>query len=527
MSSPLNDIDASTRHNPRGSTAVGGGFAASGRRKKSAPPTPQNKLPKLTGIDKFILPIVSTQRVRFGTTMVHHAKAMLKLVQEIRGRLETRAELDGTFVDTNDIDPDTGTGRTKKFIPNNLRRQKMPLNHSKRVKKDSRCASAYGEITTILERAKEAHDNYKRQMAEFACQIADSEILARKQILFCMYSTAAVDIAEGFVKKGKYILKSPPQRLSELEVAHAALSEAWRQIFEDEEEDHFLELPFVMSAESETLERFSKKFQEYSGVKMEEIQNKLTALADGESHHPDEQLVSWVAEEVAGALPKLTTDFWQADLLADDDAKLDAEYDELFSKKEQNEANNRLEDAMETDEGESMHDYIGKTVSREMDRRITNRRKDARKKSSGSAKSQASARTANGRGSGKKSKKNGKPSRKRSERSSETDGDNTEDETYESPRQRQRRYESEIESEDEPPPTRTRPRERGRPKSILRQDGDDGDRSVSWGANESREYTPRDEEDRPRKGRGHGRPRGRGGRGGSNGGKKPGGKQRR
>ena len=86
----------------------------------------------------------------------------------------------------------------------------MQLNHSKRVQKDSRCLGAFGEITTTMELAKKAHEEYKRQMADFAAKIADSELVARKQILFCLYSDAAIDVAEGFVKQGKYLLKSPP-----------------------------------------------------------------------------------------------------------------------------------------------------------------------------------------------------------------------------------------------------------------------------------------------------------------------------
>ena len=111
------DIDASTRHNPRSTTGTGSGCAAAGganaagrQKRSSAKPT---QLPKLKGVEKFLLPIVSTQRVIFGTTMVKHAKTMLKLVREIRGRQETRAELDKTFVDSNDIDPVTGNGKSK------------------------------------------------------------------------------------------------------------------------------------------------------------------------------------------------------------------------------------------------------------------------------------------------------------------------------------------------------------------------------------------------------------------------------
>ena len=141
-------------------------------------------------------------------------------------------------------------------------------------------------------------------------------------------------------------------------------------------------LPFVQSDDSETLDRWYKKFQEYSGVDMKKIQEKLNNLAKGKTCHPDSKLISWVAGELEEKIPKLTTDFWRADGDDDDDAMLDAEFEEWESKKELKESNNRLEDAMDTDEGDSMNDYIGKQISHEIDRRISNRRREIRKNSS-------------------------------------------------------------------------------------------------------------------------------------------------
>ena len=45
-------------------------------------------------------------------------------------------------------------------------------------------------------------------MADFAIEIANSEIGALKQILFCEYADTAMKIAEGFVKVGEYTLKT-------------------------------------------------------------------------------------------------------------------------------------------------------------------------------------------------------------------------------------------------------------------------------------------------------------------------------
>jgi hypothetical protein len=130
----------------------------------------------------------------------------------------------------------------------------------------------------------------------------------------------------------------------------------------------------------ETLNCWYKKFQEYSGVEVEKIQEKLNNLAEGEPCHPDSKLISWVTGELEEKIPKLSTDFWRADANADNDAKLDAEFEEWSSKKELKESNNRLEDAMDTDGGDSMNDYIGKRISHEIGREISNRRREIRKK---------------------------------------------------------------------------------------------------------------------------------------------------
>ena len=105
--------------------------------------------------------IESQQNEKFNNVMVSKAKTMLDLDRKIRRRLETRARLDETFVDRNDIDPMTGKGKLKKFIPKKVREMKMPLTHTKNVANDGRCASAYSAIETVLGRARKCHEAWK------------------------------------------------------------------------------------------------------------------------------------------------------------------------------------------------------------------------------------------------------------------------------------------------------------------------------------------------------------------------------
>jgi len=56
----------------------------------------------------------------------------------------------------------------------------MPLNFSKLVKNDSRCATALSAITTTMEKAQQAEDEAKKILAGFAKKIADLELVGRK-----------------------------------------------------------------------------------------------------------------------------------------------------------------------------------------------------------------------------------------------------------------------------------------------------------------------------------------------------------
>ncbi len=62
-------------------------------------------------------------------------------------------------------------------------------------------------------------------MSDLVIEIADSEIQARLQILFCDYADMTLKLAKGFTKIRKYSLTSP-QKLSEQDIAIAAIHDA-------------------------------------------------------------------------------------------------------------------------------------------------------------------------------------------------------------------------------------------------------------------------------------------------------------
>ena len=148
-------MDATTTENGTGATAQPAATTSSGgsAAKKNEPklPTELN-----TGKYTFIKELCESQRPNLGKVMADQAIAMFKMRQEIIGRVETLAHFNTTYVDKHDMDAD-GNGKVKPFIPSSLRK-KQPLNFSKKVKDDSRCAASLTAIMTVMEEAHTLHE---------------------------------------------------------------------------------------------------------------------------------------------------------------------------------------------------------------------------------------------------------------------------------------------------------------------------------------------------------------------------------
>lgn len=438
--------------------------------------------PQLTGKYLYIKPIAETQRDRLSTDMAKSCKAMLTIIEDINLKSENSRELrDATYATTEA--GVTGLGHAPPFIPKNIREITMPLNHSKLVKKDSRCNSSFSEITTTLGRAHQIHEAFKAEMAKLAQSVAKEELCARRDLLFCEYAVTVENIAEGLTITGKYKL-GHKLKLSEKDIAHAAIHHATNGGFDDA---HWEQLPFVSSSSGEEIEKYHKKFEQFTGITFEtSIATKLRQGvinmseddyyedADDErdygTHH-DWPLIKWIAGELCNIIPTITTKFWAHEKQKDIERKMDAELDLLYSKKEIDKANDDLASAMQVDEGEAMDSHIKKTVDKELDRRIANRKKEARKNSSGGPNDQGSTAQENGHKKGKRSKgkgkKQGQPSRKRYNDS--TNDDSPDDSGNNNNRRSRSRH-----RKDDKDSTRGRSKN---PKGILRNK----DRSVSFG----------------------------------------------
>ena len=65
--------------------------------------------------------------------------------------------------------------------------------------------------------------------------------------------------------------------------------------------------------------------------------------------HPDLGLVGWIREQLLIIIPRLTTEFWKHKKKIDIERKLDAKIDLLYTKKNIDEVNENLADAMEVE----------------------------------------------------------------------------------------------------------------------------------------------------------------------------------
>ena len=70
------------------------------------------------------------------------------------------------------------------------------------------------EITTIMEKARIYHEEWKQKMSTFAKEIADSELKARMQFQFSKYCKAYINLAEQFLEVSMHILDAEPMKLT-------------------------------------------------------------------------------------------------------------------------------------------------------------------------------------------------------------------------------------------------------------------------------------------------------------------------
>lgn len=430
----------------------------------NAKPEKSVQLPNLNGKYKYIKTLCVSQRPYLGKIMADHSIAMFSTRREIHGRTETQKRFDTTYIDKHDVDEDN-KGKEKSFIINSLR-SKQPLNHSKKVKNDSRCTTTLSEITTKLEKARSTHETYKTEMSGIAKEIAELEIKARKEILCHQYCEAALDIGEGLYFIGK---KEHGASTSTLTPTEASLA-AYEQFFNKADDSHWLGLPFLASVDIAQKKEFFKQFEKIHKY------NHTYNIEPKVKYH-DQPLIDWLTDELDDILPTLTTKFWEEYEQEQNEKRMDAELALHFGKKNVKSANNNLSNGLDTNQGqEGVRGIAQEEIQKEKNKRVTKNKKKARKNSSGGDKNQEPEPTENGKKQKKKSKKKQNNGRRASSK---------------------RRYEEREEEEEERDHHHNRRRhnnhhnsDRGRSYSRGRPSYRPRERSVSWGQ-DTAYYPPR------------------------------------
>jgi len=406
----MNESNASTTENPENDSFH---TANDGRHRSISPMTMVSDgkpTIRLDGIYKLIEPVVATLRENFAKVILGLCREMLEHDREIRRRFDTLKKFDTQYRDADDLD-ESNQPKSKPFIPIFLR-NKLSLQCSQLVQKDSRCAAELAEIQTIQDAARSLHETYQKQMAEQMKKIAEIEYKARIIIFANSYSDAIVSIAEGIVVIAKNQPGRKPIETSVSEIAKVTSVYVIKAIA-TANPTTWNECRFHHSGVDKHLETFLK--HHYTKHSITE-----TMINQYNNKPNDYQLIVYAIKKLKEWWPTLTHLLWQTDVKRDTDKKVDAELSDLFECKATVTANTSLADAMETGAELTIVPLIQKEVERAMAKKATASKQASRKKSSGNSKSQESTPARSGRSNHAKSNDESKKNQSRSSQPSKT-----------------------------------------------------------------------------------------------------------
>ena len=227
----MNDIDASTTENAENESFH---TAKDDRHRSISPMTMVSdgkSTIRLDGIYKFIEPVVATLRENYAKVILGLCREMLEHDREIRRRLDTFKKFDSVYRDADDLD-ENNQPKSKAYIPIFLR-NKLSLQCSQLVQKDSRCAKELAAVQKIQDTARSLHSTYQKQMAEHTKKITEIEVTARRRVFAYSYSDAIVSIAEGIVVIAKNQPNRQPIKTSVGEIAKVASVMAIKEMITD------------------------------------------------------------------------------------------------------------------------------------------------------------------------------------------------------------------------------------------------------------------------------------------------------
>lgn len=416
MSSQPNENAASSTENPpTASVSAGsasGATAASGGNNK-----PTNL--GLTGSLKKCEPVLATQPSRTSKELAERTKAMFKTFKITIKRFNASAK----FTDNAEVtvDMSDGSSNVKPYIPISMRGDgsKIVLQHSK-ILKDHGCLSEeLAGVKDLFLECDQAYEDYKNNCAVIAGRVAELELTAAKKLLGhqfmdMLYSTStafAISIRKSKTYKGSVTADTMCREY----MAHAA-AYLFITTIHQHRPHYWKQLRVFKNGGSEAeLKELLNVYSNTTGINYD--QDCKPTLENEFYPETDKNIVTDITEALVDAIPKLTVDVWEEyDETVIDKDEVDGELDEFFDKMKVDQANEDLDEDMDTrSPEEKVKDMIDSSVKSQLASAAAKKKQQARKNSGDdAAKSTASASTSNGRNSGRKSSPKRSTSRNRS-----------------------------------------------------------------------------------------------------------------
>jgi hypothetical protein len=171
---------------------------------------PKLTVPKFTGKYEYIKSCIELLCPSLQKVMDGNSVAMFKMICKICECEESLLCFKGKYINKFDINK---KGKSKPFTTSSLR-AKQPLNHSKKVKNDSRCEILYTLIEAVMGKAHQIHEEYKKQMSKLAKQMGNLELKAYIELLGHQYNSFIFQLAHGLTIFGKLETKKPTPKNS-------------------------------------------------------------------------------------------------------------------------------------------------------------------------------------------------------------------------------------------------------------------------------------------------------------------------
>lgn len=344
--------------------------------------------------------ILALQPDELKGTLISKSKEMLDLVTTIRQRQETFGRFSQPWINPKTQQPyvNEETNEPKPFIPNSLR-IKCPIKASDTYNDDP-------DIQAKIRLAQSKHEQYQKDMAEYAKDVAELEITRRKKDLHAKFFDFVVTFALGrvIIKEIKDGGIGEASKLDRNELSLKSAFDALKDLSEPQ-------------ATSLMFEKVETMLVEFKSVK-----NFDDAAVETKMDVTDSEFIKPIMNNLHTWIPQVTAEIWNKEAKKETDRKINAALRKTLKTsaltKQTEDIAMALESATATSQ-DVMAEYIRKEARKEAKKIVQQATKSERKKSLGGAKNHASMPTEGGRKQRRGSAKSPKKSKKRQSDASE------------------------------------------------------------------------------------------------------------